>query len=297
MIRRALLPFAALGVAACLPVACLPADSRPPPAQVFVSAEASVATRESFVTDDGWQIHVGKFTTALGNVDLDGVEDRDDGSCNGYSDTNYEWLFDFTVANPSKVAVVYGLGTCRVEYRFRGPGDDAVLGEGATEEDAAIMRTRVTNQFATDERTTLIARGTASRGDEHMVFAWDFQRSFEIERCGEDGALTNVLDLDGGEAHELRIEVRAEELFRARAADDGPLSFDLFAAADADGNAWITLQELAMVDAPADAAPAEVDENGEAIPPPESLADFLYRFSLPRVTRIQGGGPCRVEDR
>lgn len=291
MIRRAVLPFAVVIAA------CLPADNRPPPAQVFVSAEASVATSDHFVTDDGWTIHFGRFVTALGNVDLDGIEDRDDGSCNGYSQTNYEWLFDFTVAPPSKVAVVYGLGACRLEYRFRGPGDDAVLGEGATAEDAAIMRARATNEFADNERTSLIVAGTASRGDEHKSFSWSFRRSFEIERCGEDGALTNVLDLDGGETHELRIEVRAEELFRARASDDAAFLFGPFAAADTDGSTVISMIELAASDVPPEMVPAEIDENGEPVPPPETLEELLYDFSLKRLTRIKDGGPCRVDER
>jgi hypothetical protein len=292
VIRRTLFLLAAAGVAACLP-----ADSRPPPAQVFISGEASGFTNGPLLTGDGWTITLDRFVTALGDVDLDGVDDRDDGSCNGYSDTNYEWLFDFAVAPPSKVAVVYGLGTCRVEYRFRGPGENAVLGEGVTSQDAALMRVRATDDFATDERASLVVQGEAARGDEVKRFDWTFRRTYEIERCGEEGALTNVLELDGGASHELRIEVRAEELFRRVASDEGPFQFDLYASADADADGLVTLEELDQVDAPPDAATEVVEMNEGEFPPPETLADLLYDFLLPRVTRIKDGPACSSEDR
>jgi hypothetical protein len=286
--------LAAVGLAACLP-----ADSRPEPAQVFISAEASPKTNDTWTTNDGWVIKLDRFVTALGDVDLEGVEDRDDGSCNGYSDTNYEWLFDFAVAPPSKVAVVYGLGTCRVEYRFRGPGDDAVLGEGVTSHDAAAMRVRATDDFATDERASLVIQGGAATLDGDVVkrFDWTFRRSYEIERCGKDGALVNVLELEGGASHEVRIEVRAEELFRRVASDEGTFEFDLYASADTDADGIVTLEELDQVEAPPDAAAEVVAMNEGEFPPPETLADLLYDFLLPRVTRIKDGPACRGDDR
>lgn len=290
MIRLGVLPVLALGVASCLPE-----DPRPPPAKVFVSAEASVATREGFVTDDGWTIHFRRALAALGSVDLAGVDDRSDSSCNDYSRTNYDWLIDFVVAKPSKIGIVYGLGTCRVQYRLRGPTDHIVLGEGATAEDAALMSTRASELF--ERPRSLLIEGIAQGEDRFIVFTFLFGRTVQSERCGEEGAPTGVLHLESGESHEVRIEVRAEEIFRARASDDAPFLFGPFAAG-IEGSGFIDFSTFAESEVPPEFMPDDlVDDRGQPVPPPKSLAALLYEFSVRRVTRIQGGGPCRVEPR
>jgi hypothetical protein len=51
--------------------ACLPADNRPVPASILVTAQPSEATKHGFVTDDGWEVKFDRVLLALGDVDLD----------------------------------------------------------------------------------------------------------------------------------------------------------------------------------------------------------------------------------
>ncbi|NUP05561.1 MAG: hypothetical protein HOW73_05825 [Polyangiaceae bacterium] len=283
-------------------LACLPDDDRPEPGSVFVRAVPSESTANGFTTNDGWTLTFDRFVTALGSVDLDGDPDGADDSCNAYSDARYDWLFDFTVARNEKVGIVYGLGTCSVEYRFRAPSDDTVLGPGVTNDDVAFMRAEASDAYVEEQRISLRVSGQAVRGDESKRFEWIFRQGFEVDRCpnpDEDGYIS-VLELAGGGEAERTIAVRGEELFRSAPLDDAPIEFNRFAGADADMDGDITFEELALVDAP----PSDdwiddfegFDEDEPAVAP-VTLADLVYLFSLPRVTRMSGGGACTTEKR
>lgn len=271
---------------------CLPADSRPEPARVFVTAEPSEGTRNGFTTADGWFVRFDRFVTAVGDVDLDGPAGRDDTSCNGYSEANYERLFDFTVLERSKVAVVYGLGECSVEWRSRGPSSDTVLGAGATESDLELMTTRGSDSYATDAPATLVLKGSAQKEGVEKVFLWIFRRSYEVDKCAAasgDG-YTSVFDLEGGAETTLPLVISGEELFRAAPEDGAALVFEPFALADTDGNGAVDLAELEAVPISLSIEPPPDDQAQ-----PETLADLVYAYSLPRISRVAGGGPCEYE--
>ncbi|HTJ84593.1 MAG TPA: hypothetical protein VL400_22895, partial [Polyangiaceae bacterium] len=241
-----------LGVAALfLGLDCLPADTRPEPSTVHVTAVASDETANGFTTADGWSISFERFVTALGDVRLDDPEGSD-GVCNAYYETHYEWLFDFTKTGREKVGVVYGLGTCSISYRFRGPDTDAVLGAGATSDDLATMSVEASDAYADEARTTLVVRGTATRRDRRETFEWRFRRSYRVDQCPSATRehFASVLDLESGDTHDLGIAVRGQELFRLGLTDDAPLQFDLYAAADIDADGTVTLDELAAAEAP-----------------------------------------------
>lgn len=289
-------------LSACVTVGCLPADSRPTPGSVFVSAQPSEATRGGFTTADGWQVRFESFLTALGDVDLhDPDEDGDEpGPCNLYSETHYEKLFDFATAEGGKVGLVYGLGECSVEYRVRGPSESALLGAGADSEDAALMRARGSDAYAEDERVALLVRGVGLRDGVEKRFEWSFRRSFEVAKCSAESgdSPVSVVGLTGGAAIELRIVVKGDELFRVAPNDDAPIEFDRYAAADADDDGNISFIEL-------DAVPAELSDEWpqEGLPADEpdlepfSLGTVVYELLLPRVTRLLGSGVCEARGR
>jgi len=272
--------------------ACLPADDRPVPGQIFVTAEPSEATKSGFVTDDGWSVRFDRFVTALGDVDLDGPDGQNDDACNDYSETRYEWLYDFTVAGREKVGVVYALGDCSVEWRLRGPLDDTVLDPGVDENDVRFMSIEDTDAWTPEaEEATLVVRGVATKDGVEKRFDWVFRRSYDIEKCalGESG-FASVFDVEGEAEIALPLVVHGEELFRTAASPFGGFTFDPFASADADADGDVTLAELDAVPA-LDGTVSPVE--GEA--PPETLADVVYGLSLPRVTRVQGSGSCKYE--
>lgn len=265
-----------------------------------MEARPSDATKAGFVTDDGWSIELERFVTALGGVDLDDPEDFEVDSCTSYSETNYEWLIDFVEASTEKVALVYGLGECLVEWRFRGPSADTVLGAGASEDDRARMTLDGSDPYAENRATSLVVVGRAQRGEVEKRFEWQFRRAFEVGECTRAGGSEpslSLFELAGEEKASLLIEVRAEELFREVADDDAPFGFEAFALADQDEDGWITLAELLQVPAlPQPPVAPELAED-DPIEGTWTLRDVVYLRNLPRVTRVAGGGPCTTEVR
>lgn len=292
---------AALGLWVLAQAGCLPADTRPEPGSIVVTIEPSEGTRGGFESSDGWTVKIDRALTAMGSVDLDGDPDGDEESCNAYSDARYDWTLDLLAADGDKLGLVYGLGRCSVEFRLRAPSDDTVLGAGVTADDVALLRSEGSDAYAQDQRVSLHVRGSAARGSERFTFEWSFRRSYELDSCADasgDG-YSSVLDLAGGAERELAVVASVEELFRVAPSDDAPIELDLFMAADADESGDVTLEELATVAAP----PQEewvVVEQGEEDPfaeegVPETLADLVYVYNLPRIPRVKGGGPCEAD--
>ena len=285
---------------------CLPGDTRPVPERLDATVEPGPGLTLGIETADGWQIKVERFLLATGNIDFE----NDDVGCTSYAEARYDRLFDFAVVTDrQKLGTAYGLGTCRVEFRLRAPSFDALLGPGATPADVAFMRLRASDRFAENERVSLLAKGSATRGTEVKRFEWVFRQSFEMTDCkAEGGGFMTTVKLTEGASSELRIEVRPEELFRALADDSAELRFQPMADADADADGAVTLEELSKVMPPVvdtgehgpgggspDAGDAGSPDAGADAP--ESLEALVYEDLLPRVLRVAGGGSCEVEDR
>lgn len=263
---------AALAIATSA-TACLPGDTRPVPESVYTTAEPTEAVTAGIETSDGWRITFDRLVVGLGNVHLE----DEDASCNSYAGAWYDRLFDFTVAGREKVGTVYGLGTCRIEFRLRSPSFDALLGPGASAEDVAFMRIEASDPYVAGERVSVMAIGEAARGGEVKRFDWRFRRSYDMFDCQAEGeGLSTRLELAEGGYSELRLEVRGEEFFRAAPEDDAALRFQPIADADADADGLVTLDELSA--------------SG-------SLGALLYNELLPRLVRVRGGGACEIEDR
>ncbi len=290
-------------------IGCLPGDERPPPGSLQLNVVQSDATAEGFTTDDGWEVRFDRFVTALGDVELQSDDQgAGENSCTDYAEARYDRLYDFTVAEGGKVGLAHGLGICSVEFRIKAPSTDSILSGGVTARDRETMRIEANDAFATEQRATLLVRGSATREEVRKEFFWTFRRSYEIERCKDasgDGYVS-IVELAGGDALERTIEVRGEELFRAAPADDAPLSFDRFAAADADGDGAILMEELeavaidldAILDDVLDELPAELLERFDpSVLGEPNLAMQLYMIQLPRIARMVGSGECENEPR
>lgn len=294
-------------VAACLAIGwlavggCLPDDDRPSPSSLLVTAAPSEATKNGFETEDGWSIRFDRFVAAAGDIRLRDAE-RGDDTCVEYGETYYEWLFDFTVAEREKIGLAHGLGDCQVEFSLRGPSDDTVLGPGATEEDLAFMIVESSDAYAEDHEVSVWVEGQAQLEGVTKRFSWAFRRSYEVEKCADEGggSLFNELELVSGGSAELEIEIRGEELFRMGPDDAAPLHFDLFAEADRDGDgilAWGELETMIAPDQTVYGDPNEWDPelDGPGTQGAISLAGLVYRRLLPRVARVAGGPACEAE--
>jgi hypothetical protein len=287
-------------------IGCLPGDTRPIPERVHVTAEPGQGLTQGIDTADGWHITFDRFLLALGNLDFE----NDDVTCNSYAEARYDRLFDFTVAGREKLGTVYGLGTCRIEFRLRAPSFDALIGPGATASDVPLMRIEAADHYQMEQgRVSLLVLGAASRGEEKKQFFWMFRRSYELTNCeAPGGGYLTTVELTEASSSELRIEVRAEELFRAAPDDSAPLLFQPMADADTNADGYVIFEELALVPMPV----VETGELGEGAASggggaggagpsdagtPDSLEALVYRDLLPRVLRVAGGGPCEIEDR
>ena len=294
---RARLPVSMIrsAAAALLLTACLPGDTRPPPAVIHLTVEPSPAVTEGFTTVDGWHITFEKLLVSLGGAGLGargiGGRDMDDSACNSYANAGYERLVDFTVAGQQKLSDIYGLGTCGVRLRLRAPGTDALLGQGVTAKDLSFMRIQESDAVITNGRRSVHVRGAASRGAVTKHFEWSFRIGVSLHGCAGAGGVGFASDvvLAGGEVLPLPVIVHGEELFHERQDDDSPLRFDALAAADADGDQNITLDELGAVSGPLPEADAGLmpGDGGAG-----TLEQLIYEELVPRMIRMGNSGPC-----
>jgi hypothetical protein len=281
---------------------CLPGDTRPEPARVYVSAEASESSVNGFTTDDGWSIRFERLLVGLGNVSLEGEE------CNEYSGSGYDRLYDFTLPGAQKLGEAYGLATCDIEFRLRSPSDEVLLQNGVTAQDLEFMReiqvdvTELPPNLPWSgfvPRTAVYVRGTATRGAVVKRFEWQFViRRYEISSCENpaDGSMTSLVVLKGGNDVRPVIGFHADELFREGLELTDSRRFDRFADADADGDGSVTLLEMAAMAAP-DVPPAEVEMNDrdeeDLIPKLPGWAGFMTDHLLARVLYLDGNR-CQI---
>lgn len=286
--------WAGLGIACvALPlllVQCLPGDTRPTPGTLHLTVEPSAAVKEGVSTDDGWSVSFERFLIGLGDADVDGS------SCADYRGGRYDRLFDLTATGePQKLSDEYGLGTCDLEIRLRQPSNDALLAEGVTAGDLAFMREGGLDAWVEEEsRASVYVRGKAARGGVSKQFEWTFRRRYEISNCARagDAGITTTIDLRGGADVPFAVVVHGEELFRESADVGAALRFDAIAAADADGDGAVTLEELALAPGP----PPSVDggivsgDGGAG-----SLGDLVYGTLLARMIHLSDSEVCVAE--
>ena len=296
--------------------ACLPQDTRPPPAKVTVTTSASEFTLSGIPaasTADGYEISIDRLLVNLGQAELGGGDQAT--ACNDYSNPDYTRLFDFTkLEAPQELGLAFASGHCPFGFAVRFPDPDAKLGVGVQEADRTLMRTPGSDRIAKDDGISVYIAGTGSRADATKHFAWSLRRRIRYGECGvpkDDGTLTTGIELaTNGQGH-VNIEIQAEALFRGRNLD-ALAHFEPYALADADGDGEITLEELwtvplatveaaGLIEPP---APARDSTNGGPDPAGrctnddgdevavKTLGDFLYCTLLKDIARYESNGDC-----
>jgi hypothetical protein len=283
-------PLIALLLASLGAAGCLPDDNRPTPGSVQVNVEGSEELLEPVASADGWTITVERLLVGLGTVELHGT------GCTIYDQAYYSRLFDFAVPlpPPHKLALVYGLGDCTLEFRMRAPHPNAVLGPGVQQADIDAMRIELYTDYDDEpQRASVWVRGRATREDVEKQFEWEFRRRYNFKECppGPEGQPGSALPIAAGDALEQTVVVDGSELFRVGTAEDEQLEFEPFSLADADGDGEITLDELAEASAPAVMPAAE----GAADLQGMTLAEHLYDNLVPQMVSLAGAGKCNVE--
>lgn len=305
--------FFLLGTLAALVPACLPTDTRPPPAEVMLTASSSEQTRTGIpLTDDGYHVEFERLLVAVGQAHA-GDDGRSAATCSEYSSANYTRLFDFVqVASAEKVNLVYALGHCAVDFTIRYPNLDAKLETGASKADVDFMRTPGSDAYATDAGVSVWVIGSATNGAVNKHFEWPFRERIGYIGCwvpGEDGTRVTGVNLESEGHVAINVEMQAEALFRDQLDPTAAkLRFQPFADADADGDGNVTLDELDAVDIaeldPPYEYPTMPDADGrlpyfcsdqDANPVTvHTLGEYAYCALAPSIARFQGNGGCDV---
>jgi hypothetical protein len=291
----------ALALTSLAGAACLPTDTRTPPASIFLTVTS--ADQPLVTTADGWSIVVDRLLLGIGGAGfLPGAFDNR--SCNIYSEARYFRLLDARLPTDQKVSTIFGLGRCNFSFAIGWPSDDTLLGENVTQADKDLM---AVSTFGDGRlRTQGIAidfAATATRGPETKQVRWKLRQGTGMT-CSRTvaGMPSQPFELESEANLAFPIGIRGAALFADNASPDATLRFDSIAAADtvhgnADGE--ITLDEVAKVTlnvarqyGPYKAtsvprAPARPDLPGSA-----SLTDYIYGDLLPTLVRMREGVTC-----
>ncbi len=271
---------AGLAVAATLS-GCLPDDTRPPPAEVLVNVRGAPSAMDGVTTSDGWAVRFDRVLVTIGGVDLEGD------ACDEYADADYTRVLDARQPGPQKLGLIYGLGTCELELRARNPESDSLLGVGVTEADRFAMREPGADPWESFAGVTFLVRGEAVKGAARKSFEWKYRRGrLRYDECTIDG---RPITLSRDERRTIEVRIHPETLLQRALEPNGALRFDPIAAADADGDDVVTLEELAEVPL-ADVDPGDAPEAASW----KTFGDFFYDGLFPRIVRLDDAGVCNI---
>lgn len=286
--------------------ACLPKDTRPPPSRVLFTASPSTDTKAGTLatpTADGWDIDFQRVLVSLGRASLDGSD------CSVYSEARYGRVLDLLGApDTQKISESYALGRCDFGFAIGNAASDSLLGEGATADDLAFMRTAGSDRYQPNRGISLFVSGSARKGEQQIRFAWAFRGRARYRECQStaNGAPQPSLSLAEDGDVTANVALHAEALFAEDVSNpDSALRFDAIANADVLGNndGEVTLDELNQVplsDLQQGTAYAQAEAEtpaGGAESPAlvwTTLEDFIYLGAAPSVARYEEVGKCQV---
>jgi len=175
---------------------------------------------------------------------------------------------------------------------------------GTTETDREIMRIESVDGFVEEaERASLLIKGSAKREGVTKQFLWLIRAKHRISRCyaPSSNEVVNSVDLQTGNALVRELVIRPQELFRLTPSLEAPIEFDRFAAADANSDGVIDLEELAKVDVKVDDIAKEIQNEYPEVPIEQieelfggatTLGNLIYNILSSRVAAFAGAGEC-----
>ena len=188
--------------------------------------------------EDGWSVKYDQFLIVLADVTVE----KKDGARGG--SLGQVLLFDLTEAGPHAFGSIDNLAEGNWdEFGFSslGADDDTERSDSASADEWELM---------VDGGYTVYVSGTASKADERKHFAWGFSEPVRYASCVDirGGQETSgVVVADGAEV-DAQLTIHGDHLFYDDlASPEANLRFDVMAAADADDDGEVTLDELAAV--------------------------------------------------
>jgi hypothetical protein len=293
-------------------LSCLPQDTRPTPASLLVTASSNDATQHGFDTEDGWHVDFTKFLVSMGNASL-----SEGSSCTPYTRAGYQRVLDVLRPEEQKVNLIYGLGSCELEFSVAYPTvEDSLPGAGVSEEDMLFMRTQFSDRFASKVGINGYISGGARKLTQVKTFSWFFRQNWSYSGCWDqaDAGGTASIPLSGGTAVSVNLTVHGEDLFRnVNQSNQWTLLFEPMAQADSrfgDGDGYVALDELRNVagplpstmasnadvapDTPANDAGLELAAADAGSPIPNDLEFAVYTMLYPSMFHYGDSGQCKV---
>ena len=159
------------------------------------------------------------------------------------------------------------------------------LHQSAGSDDATLMQ---------DQGYSVYVEGTATKGAESFTFAWGFTDATGYADCVDvgGGQETSGIVVPDGAAVDVQLTIHGDHLFYDDlASEDALLRFDHMAAADADMDGVVTLDELDAVDLAT--IPTGEGTYGVGAGDVDTLGEFV-RASTRTLGHFNGEGHCTV---
>jgi hypothetical protein len=188
--------------------------------------------------EDGWTIEFDKFLIVIGDVSL---ADRNAGAAGQRSGTK---LYNLVSPGPHDVGALAGLEARvwdKVGYSVPVVQASTTVHSSATAADSTLMR---------DGGFSVYVAGSATNGSATKTFGWGFTNSTRYDDCVAevDGKETHGVAVTNGGSESVQLTIHGDHFFYDDlASPDALVRFNGMAAADADDNGEVTLEELGRV--------------------------------------------------
>lgn len=188
--------------------------------------------------EDGWSVEFSKFLLVLGGVTVAQESARTGAELGGSQ------LFDLVKKGPHEVGRLQGLEARAwdtVDYEVRAIDARTDRHSSASRDDAELMR---------EGGYSVYVAGTATKGSVSKTFAWGFENSTRYTGCVSvsDGREVRGIVVTNGGTESVELTIHGDHFFYDDlASPDAVLRFEPMAAADADEDGEVTLEELSAV--------------------------------------------------
>ncbi len=230
---------------------------------------------------DGWTARFDRFLIVIGDVTLENT-DGGEASVPGLT------LYDLVTLGPHSVGTTDPLEATswsRVGYRVAPATQATEVHASATEDDLALV---------VAEGHSVYVEGSVSNGTNEKSFRWGFSDGVRFGECVDvgGGQQTDGVVVTAGSTVPMQLTVHGDHFFYDDLqSSDAALRFDNLAAADADMDGEVTLEELAQV--PLADLPAEAGPYGVGASDVNDLRGYL-QAAVHTLGHFNGEGHCSV---
>ncbi len=227
--------------------------------------------------EDGWTVKFDQFLISLSGIS---VHDR----AGKGSELEGNWLLDLTQPGPHELGSLELTAKAwpLVGYAIRPVTSKTELHESATDEALQLMQ---------DGSYSVYVSGTATNGDETKSFAWGFTNGTEYSDCVAeiDGKEVEGIIVPNGGDEKVQLTIHGDHFFYDDLASAGAVPrFTALAAADANGDGEVTLEELDAV------ALVEIEEGTYGTGSASHIDDLgaFVRALTRSIGHFRGEGHC-----